>query len=88
MIELEFYKTSLYIGNSSCRFLENICELRKKNFGKMLKTQKTTIIHFDKNLGFLNNKKKNKNNRFGALRPPFEPIYSASGVKKYARFDF
>ena len=33
-------------------------------------------------------KTKIKNRRLWALRPPFEPIYSASGVKKHARFDF
>ena len=29
-----------------------------------------------------------ENGRFGALRAPFEPIYSASGVKKHARSHF
>ena len=33
-------------------------------------------------------KKKIEKCRFGALRAPFEPIYSASGVKKHARSHF
>ena len=33
-------------------------------------------------------KKQIKNGRFWVLRPSFEPVYNASGVKEYARFDF